>query len=236
MTTEFLIEDHSIHLWQLFLPDFFHQEKDLLALLNEEELERANRFYFPEHRSRFLTARAMLRKILSLYSHQNAKEIIFSYGSRGKPFLKHNPLNIQFNVSHSYEMAVYALTKTHDIGVDIERIETKDHDDIAKRYFSPKEFEDLQKLAPEQRQPFFYKIWSRKEAVIKALGEGLYAPLENFSVSLEKNSEDIEIVHNEQRYTYHLESFAVPAGYEAAFAVNGAVKKIVNCEWREEGE
>lgn len=235
MTTKFSIAEHIIHIWQVFLPDFYQDESQLLALLNPDEIKRANRFHFPEHRIRFLTARGMLRKILALYSQQPPASITFAYLHRGKPSLENNPSQIQFNVSHSFEMAVYAFTQRYPIGVDIEKIEDKDQLELAKRFFSPQEFQELQQMPELERKPAFYTIWSRKEAVIKTSGEGLHLPLESFSVSAKAKLEQISFVHEGKSFNYHLENFPVPQGYQAAFATEQEVKQLAFWQWTKWG-
>src|SRR5580692_2114804 len=132
MKSDFTIKNHNIHLWRVHLIDFSTQENDFLMLLSPDELQRANRFRFPEHRQRFIIARGMLRQILGLYTHFSPAEIIFSYGVHGKPFLQENRLNVKFNVSHSNDMAVYALTHEFEVGVDIQKIEEKYKEAVAK--------------------------------------------------------------------------------------------------------
>lgn len=220
------INKHSVHLWRIDLSTFGSQLSDLATLLSPDETERANRFKFDIHRQRFIVARAMLRRVLSRYAHTSPQDIVFDYGNHGKPFLRDNTYQIHFNISHSDELAVIAVTVEQEIGVDIEKMEPTFKDAVAKRFFSPQEYNELHALSEEEQVIGFYRIWSKKEAVIKALGEGVYVPLDSFSLSMHHGVESIDISHNETRKHFHVESFFVDADFQAAFATDQAVVNI----------
>lgn len=228
--TKFLIENNSVHLWRASLIDLIPHEEKYLKLLNEDELQRAHRFHFQQHRQRFAIARGILREILSLYTDIKPKDIIFHYGPRGKPYLSHHS-KLQFNVSHSEDAAVYALTINAEIGVDIQKIENKFQDGVAKRFFSDSEYEALQKLPDQDRPTAFYRIWAGKEALIKAVGEGLYVSLGDFSVSLNEKSQWILISHEQHSDRYYLENFDAYTDYCSAFATAQKIEKICYWEW-----
>ncbi len=231
MASNFTLNKHTVHLWRVALTDFATQEKELLSLLSPDEVQRAERFRFNIHRVRYLTARAMLRKILSLYINIAPEKIIFSYGKRGKPYLRDNPLDLQFNLSHSEDMAVYALTQQEEIGVDIEKMSAEYKESIAKRFFSSQEYLQLAALSKQEQIVGFYHLWARKEAVIKALGEGLFAPLADFSVSAQEKVETLVLTHAQKEHSYHIESFNVHPDYQAAFATSQTVENIFYWEW-----
>ena len=168
----------------------------------------------------FVVARGVLRTLLGQYLECDPRGIQFLYTQHGKPYLANSDLH--FNVSHSDEMAVYAFTRQAQIGVDIEKVENIFKHDVAQRFFSNKEYELLTALDGFTQQRGFYRIWSRKEALIKAVGEGLHIPLASFSVSLE----DIEELKFPAENSWHLQSFNVDPAYEAAFAVSPSPTKI----------
>lgn len=224
MIKHIAINKHSVHLWRVDLSA--SPAASLMHLLSSDEMTRANQFKFDIHRHRFIVARAMLRQVLSFYTRLLPEEIVFSYGDHGKPFLRDNPLQIQFNISHSDNLAVIAVTIEHDIGVDIEKMEITFKDAVAKRFFSPQEYNELQQLPSKEQVVGFYRIWSKKEAVIKAIGAGLYVRLDSFSLSTQHKVESIEIVHNDKHYRFHVESFFVDNAYQASFATNQTVTKI----------
>jgi 4'-phosphopantetheinyl transferase len=224
MNTDFSIKTLDVHLWRTFLPQHAHQIERFLLTLSPDELKRAERFRFAQHRERFILARGLLREILHLYTGLAAEKIEFVYGPQGKPYLANNLLNLFFNVSHSHDMAVYGFTIGKEIGIDIEKIELHFKEDIAKRFFSQVEFNYLLSLPESKRHIEFYAIWARKEALIKALGKGLYTPLESFSVL-----SDHTVAIEEQ--SFHLENFIAHPDYQAAFAVQAPIASVCYWEW-----
>jgi 4'-phosphopantetheinyl transferase len=165
-----------------------HSEQSFFeSILAEDEVDRANRFHFHNHRERFVTGRGLLRVILSSYLGVPPREIIFTYGSHGKPGLKRQDGQpaIQFNLAHSHGTAIYAMTQDRSVGVDIESIQADfPVEDVAKNFFSVAELTALQALPNTLRTEAFFKCWTRKEAFVKALGDGLSCPLRDFDVSL----------------------------------------------------
>ena len=220
------IEPQCVHLWTITLSDYFSQLPYLLQLLSVDEKVRAAQFKFEIHRQRFTVARALLRTVLSHYRQIAPEALEFDYGHRGKPFLRNNLENLQFNLSHSDDMAVIGVIRNTDIGVDIEKIEPDLKEDVAKKFFSAQEYSVLMSLPVDKQIEGFYQIWSKKEALIKALGEGLYAPLDKFSVHPFVATEQIEINHDDKMVNYHIESFYAADDYVAAFAVDGAVLEV----------
>ncbi len=157
------------------------------ALLSEEERQRASRFVFDRDRGRFIFARAWLRRLLAERLCVEPGSVEFAYGPRGKPALTGRLADsgLRFNVSHSDDLAVYAFSRGREIGVDVEAVRAMpDADDIAARFFSRREYESYLALDAHDRPLGFFNCWTRKEAFIKALGDGLYHPLDSFDVSL----------------------------------------------------
>lgn len=228
MNKNYFLKAHSVHLWQVFVPDWLADIEHFTQLLQPDELQRAKRFHFVEHHDRYIIARAILRQILSLYMQKSAADIVFSYGPRGKPYLHDNPLNIQFNLSHSHDMAVYALTTQHEIGVDIEKIGDRYNPGVATRFFSAAEQEQLNQLPENKRMVAFYRIWAAKEALIKAAGEGLFAPLTEFSIDIDQEKQNIML----NGADYYLKNFHVHEGYQSAFATAQAVEECVYQQWK----
>ncbi|HSW70077.1 MAG TPA: 4'-phosphopantetheinyl transferase superfamily protein [Gammaproteobacteria bacterium] len=226
MNSDLIIEKHSVHLWQVFVPDLLAQLQDFFTILNQDEKERAMRFRFEEHSQRFIIARGVLRCILSRYTAIPAEKIEFITNARGKPYLKNN-LSVQFNVSHSHDWAVYALTKEAEIGVDIEKIETHFTEGVARKFFSPEEYTRLMNLSEEEKIPAFYRLWAGKEAVIKALGEGLYAPLAEFSLDLFQKVQTLKL----EKSQMYVEYFEAHPDYQSAFATSQEIKNRVFREW-----
>ena len=183
----FEFEDQEIHVWRAYLDGEeigLHRFEETLA---PDEKARANRFVFPQDRNRYVAARGALRELLGRYLNRSPAELEFDYTSKGKPSLRAalNERSIQFNVAHSRGLALLAFALGRNLGVDVEFVRPEfPADEIAERYFSPKEVMELRTLPPSLRAEGFYLCWTRKEAYIKATGEGLHVPLESFNVSL----------------------------------------------------
>ena len=161
---------------------------DLKKVLSPDELERAERYRFDQHRNEFILTRAVLRIVLASYTAQSPESLSFDYSAQGKPALKNGAPDLRFNVSHTEGLAVLALVREREIGVDAEKIRPQpDAQKLAKRFFSAREQLFLGKLSGNELQRAFFRCWTRKEAYIKAKGEGLSIPLHAFDVSLEEN-------------------------------------------------
>nr|VFJ97642.1 MAG: 4'-phosphopantetheinyl transferase [Candidatus Kentron sp. H]VFJ98175.1 MAG: 4'-phosphopantetheinyl transferase [Candidatus Kentron sp. H]VFK03229.1 MAG: 4'-phosphopantetheinyl transferase [Candidatus Kentron sp. H] len=184
---DFMLPEDQVHVWRarLNLPEA--EVEGLRAFLTEEELRKANRFHFPEHRRHFTVARGTLRRLLGGYLGESPGDIRFLYNPYGKPFLD---TSLRFNLSHSGEMALYAFTHNREVGIDIEWVRRgiEDGEQIAKRFFSPGEVETFLGLPAPLRKTAFFNGWTRKEAYIKARGKGLSIPLDQFEVTLAPGS------------------------------------------------
>lgn len=155
--------------------------------LAEDERERANRFAFRQDRERFIIARGELRRLVGESLGIPPEDVEFQYNPYGKPGLPagFSDDNLQFNVSHSQDVAVYALTRGRRVGIDIEAVRSMpDADEVAARCFSRGELEAYRSLDKEGRRTAFFNCWTRKEAFVKAVGDGLSYPLSDFDVSL----------------------------------------------------
>ncbi|MBD0325490.1 MAG: 4'-phosphopantetheinyl transferase superfamily protein [Pyrinomonadaceae bacterium] len=182
-----VLEDDDVHVWRVLLSGNASQLQSLLHNLAADERERAERFHFQRDRERFIIAHGALRSVLSCYLNQEACQLRFSYSPYGKPALAHGLGDdaLRFNMSHSDQLALIAVTRGREIGVDIERINAAvAHEKIAERFFSPAEVFKLRSLPVDVQAKAFFNCWTRKEAYIKARGEGLSLPLDQFDVSL----------------------------------------------------
>lgn len=196
----------QIHVWRAGLdcPDLLLQR--LETTLAPDEIARADRFFFPRDRQHFIAARGILRQLLAGYLRRSPTDIEFAYHPRGKPYLAPSAGDppMSFNISHSHGMALLAFSVGRELGVDIERIRPDiAADEIASRYFSPEEVAELQSLPSEQRPEAFFLCWTRKEAYIKARGEGLQIPLASFRVSLTPGQPPVLEATDSARWTLH---------------------------------
>jgi 4'-phosphopantetheinyl transferase len=180
----------EIHVWSIRLDPPPHRVEQLSRLLEEDEQARAGRFRFDRHRRQYAVGRGALRTLLAAYLGTRPELVRFSYGPRGKPFLAVSQGGtvaggLQFNLSNSDEMALVGFVQGVEIGVDIEFMKPMpDCEQISERFFSLSEREVLRSLPPEVKEEAFFNCWTRKEAYLKAVGEGLAAPLDSFDVTL----------------------------------------------------
>jgi 4'-phosphopantetheinyl transferase len=210
----------------------------LEATLSEDEKERAARLHFRADRDRFIVAHGCLRAILSRYLHCEPDQFSFSTNSHGKPAL--NGHKVEFNLSHSGDFALIAIAQERKVGVDVERIRSgiSSHV-IAQQYFSASEFAELQSLPLEQRETAFFSCWTRKEAYIKAQGQGLSLPLESFDVSLLPNERALlratrPDAREAARWT--LLALDVDPCYQAAVATDGKDLEFGLWDWNASGK
>lgn len=176
-----------VAVWNLWIggePD--HQRT--LAALSGDELARARSFVFDLHRNRYLACRLALRELLGRYLDRAPSDVRFAYNSYGKPELPEETL--RFNLGHADDLAVIGLTEHDRLGVDVERIrELPDIDSLARRVFSRRELDVLDALADSSKTQAFFNCWTRKEAFVKAIGDGLSYALDVFDVTLRPGEE-----------------------------------------------
>lgn len=159
----------------------------LRRVLTDDELARADRFRAERHRDRFIACRAQVRQVLAGCLNERPECIEFVYGPQGKPALGPAQCDsgIHFNISNSHDLALCAVALHRDVGVDVERLrEGRDHEGLAERFFSPQEVETLRRTPDGRRTAAFFNCWTRKEAVLKAVGIGIAFPLDRLVVTL----------------------------------------------------
>lgn len=181
------INSGEIHIWTVWLDRPGVSLLELWQLLAADERERANRFRFERDRNHYVAGRGVLRLLIGRYLHLPPAHIPFVYGSHGKPELA--PLagkpGFAFNLSNSHGIALIGFCWGQPIGVDVEPIRPmEDAEAVAERFFSTAENEVFRAVPHHQQAEAFFNCWTRKEAFIKAVGEGLSYPLDQFEVSL----------------------------------------------------
>jgi 4'-phosphopantetheinyl transferase len=190
-------------------------EPELHALLDEAEQGRAARFIAAEHRGRFVRGHGLVRLILARYLDRPARALRFGTAGHGKPFLL-NTEDLSFNLSHSHELAALAVARGLTLGVDVEHCRPlSDRDGLVRRFFSAREQALFAALPEAERQAGFFRLWTRKEAYIKALGEGLSCPLDSFAVSADDEARILEPL----LAGWSLRHFDPAPGYVGALAV-----------------
>jgi 4'-phosphopantetheinyl transferase len=186
-TCNLSIKENEIHVWIAELDQSVNQVREFEEILALEERRRAERFHFENDRNRFIVGHGILRRILGRYLGIEPCLLKFFRGAFGKLYLP-NDLNsrlINFNISHSGTIALFAFTRNREIGVDVEKVRPiANMDQISKLFFSKRENTVFQMLPSSQKTKAFYNCWVRKEAFIKAMGMGMFRPLDTFEVSL----------------------------------------------------
>lgn len=193
--------------------------------LSADEVERADRFRFERDRTRFVLARMALRRRLGDYLGCSPGDVRFGYNPNGKPFLAAPEARprLSFNLSHSGGRALLAFTDGAAVGADLERrVSVPDAGELAAQFFAPAEREALASFEPSRREHAFLAGWTRKEAVVKALGEGLGFPLDRFAVSLSLGEPArLLSIEGADATAWTLVGFEPEEGYVAAVAVHG---------------
>ena len=227
--TDLLLRDGEIHVWRIELDQLAAQMEPLAQVLGPDERDRAERFHFERDRQRFVIARGALRFILSRYVGLAPARLRFTYGPYGKPSLA-TPFNrneLEFNVTHSHNLTLCAVKGAgSELGIDVEYVRpVLEAEQIAGRFFSPAEQASLRACPPDQKLAAFFNCWTRKEAYLKALGEGLSRPLADFDVSLDPG-EPARLLQvkgqPEEAGRWFLEAFIPLPGYVAAVAAAGS--------------
>jgi 4'-phosphopantetheinyl transferase len=227
------LTDSDIHVWRFSIEPPQQELESLFLLLSPDEKTRAERFYFERDRNRFIAARGLLRTIIAGYVDMPPSQIEFVYGNFGKPALKSQPQGkaLEFNLSHSQDLALYIFNRNRQVGIDVEHVRSMpDMDNFAEQFFSSREIELINSLSGEQKNDAFFKLWTGKEALLKANGGGLTIPLSYMEISLDADgSVTLRSIDGDRKQAarWRLESFMPAAGYRASLAVEGCDGQVV---------
>lgn len=185
--SELLLKDNEVHIWMA------NQQQPSFAVasfwkeLSDDERERAKRFRFEKDRRQFVVSRGILRQLLGSYLRVPSESLRFQYSAYGKPSLaeEFSQSQLKFNISHSGEIVLLAFAIRRELGIDIEKIQSElATEEVALGHFSAREILMYLALPERLRTEAFYNCWTRKEAFIKAIGEGVSCALDAFDVSL----------------------------------------------------
>lgn len=225
----FELTEQMVHVWSLRTEASNAVVAKFELFLTPDERKRAEAFRFENLRQSFVLTRGALRVLLGRYLHVPPAEIRLAYGSKGKPRLAESE-SPAFNVSHSGGLAVFSFAERGEIGIDVEEIHAlTDMQDVAERFFCPAETAELISLPVNQRERAFFHCWTRKEAYIKALGEGLSVPLNDFQVTL-RPGEPASILYiggdANAAATWRLYDLELSPGYAGALAYHGLGRQL----------
>jgi 4'-phosphopantetheinyl transferase len=226
------LAENTVDIWTADLDLSPHEICRLEDTLSSDERERVTKFHFARDRGRFIASRGILRDILARYLGRSPAALHFSYGPFGKPSLADDcASDLRFNLSHSGNAALYAVTRNREIGVDVERIDSSFVDDgIEEKFFSPNEVAKLRSLDASERPRAFFNCWTRKEAYVKARGSGLQISLQSFDVSLAPHEAVAFLSKGESGWSL----LALPLGRDqaAAVAVEGNIWELRSWQWQ----
>jgi 4'-phosphopantetheinyl transferase len=214
----------EVHIWRTSLD---RPAADYAILLSSDERVRAERFRFDQERRRFIVGRGTLRIILGRYLNTPPEKIKFEYHAHGKPSLSDGLLKpeLRFNLSHSEEIALLAVTQNREVGIDLETLRPNvDVVNLTNQFFSTSESAELAALPSGKKLDSFFSGWTRKEAYLKARGEGMTYPLDQFSVSMDcdqpaKLLDAKDDPRELSRWSFH--TLAPAPGYIGALVVEG---------------
>lgn len=232
-----LLNENEVHVWRASLRREASKTLDLLQILSEDERRKAARFCLQEIREQFIVGRAILRGILGRYLQVDPERLQFNYGPYGKPAVapEFGGEGISFNMSDSHGLAIYAVARRRQVGIDLERMRSDvPCERMAKRFFAETEFKALLALPADQRQEGFFNCWTRKEAYLKAIGKGLSFPLKNVVVSLApcEPAAILSIQSDpEQARHWSLVALHPDPAYSAALAAEGRECQLRFCQW-----
>ena len=230
------LSEKVVHLWRIELNQSDGLVSRMRQMITADEIERANRLRYYRDQRRYILAHAALRQILAGYIQVYPQQIVFRSTAFGKPHLAGSQADqLYFNLSHSGEIALLGVACRPQIGVDVETIRPIDDlMSLARNCFSTNEYQQLDVLSDSQKLAVFFTIWTRKEAFIKAIGDGLSYPLDQFEVSthLEEPSRIVQVagsIHEAQTWT--LQAVQPAHGYAGAIAIRETGVRTNYWDW-----
>ena len=178
-----VLNSGEVHIWRLCTADLVNAEPELRQLLSADECQRGEKYHFEKDRINFIIRRGILRRLLGSYVGVQAVDLCFIYNNFDKPALEAD-IQVGFNSSSSRDISMFAFTFDAKIGIDIEYVDAEfPKNDIAERYFSTDEVQAIRDLRPDLQTAAFFDCWTKKEAYVKAIGEGMSHPLPNLAAS-----------------------------------------------------
>jgi len=230
------LDSQEVHIFASCLDLGPERLESLLETLNAEERARAARFYFDLHRNRFIAGRGFLRSVLGRYLGIVPALVEFTYGPRGKPMLSSSSAGIsssfagrsmkllQFNLAHCDDLALLAISSQAELGVDVERVrQIPDARELVARFFSPNETASFSKLTQKEQPDAFFNLWTRKEAWLKATGEGIAHLLPEVEVSFLPGAPGqlMNLPPGWKIHDWSLLELSPASGFTAAMAIRG---------------
>ncbi|UCG11946.1 MAG: 4'-phosphopantetheinyl transferase superfamily protein, partial [Deltaproteobacteria bacterium] len=232
--------DNEVHVWCESLRQSSSSRQRLIQTLSPEERMRAERFCFDQHRREFIVRRGVLREMLGRYLDLEPNQMQFNYGPKGKPILAgdHGRGPLGFNLSHSCGLALYVVSREGRIGVDLEHIRLiAEMQQIVTQHFSALENKVFQALPTTKKQEAFFSGWTRKEAFVKAIGDGLSMSLDTFDVSMVPGgSARVMNIRGDSKSAsrWLIRDLRPAPGFVGALAMEGESLRLHCWQWTEE--
>jgi 4'-phosphopantetheinyl transferase len=239
------LDSDSVHVWAIPLHVSDEMLEHLAGTLALVEKKRADAFHFDRDRNRFIVGRGMLRTILGRYLHAQPGVIWFEYGAHGKPLLagRFARSGLQFNLAHCEDLALLAVARGRVVGIDLERVRAMESaHEMAACFCSPRESAEFQSLSPDQKDEAFFRLWTRKEAWLKASGKGIGQSLEEVEVSFRAGETEHFLHLPKEAGTiatgWHLQELIPTPGFIGALTFPGEWARLScwKCEEKEQFE
>lgn len=235
------LHPEALHLWRLSLQSHTEVAAHLWEVLSEDEQQRAQRFVRSQDQHKFVCVRGTLRCLLGQYLHTSGRGLRFDYGDYGKPQLVSSgrSLELQFNVSHSHDLALIAITQGAAVGVDIEHVNLQtSYLNISQRFFSSAEHDVLLQQPLEQQCYTFFQLWTRKEACVKAMGGSIAHGLDqiNVAIGLDQPMAEIYMMTTPQQpCPLFLQNLSLGHHYAGAVATTQSIQQLYTWDWHDPG-
>ncbi len=230
-----MLEQNQVHIWRVNIDNPTLNLDDLFSdVLSDDERKRVDRLKSEKDKRRFIVSRGLLRENLGNYIGTEPSDITFTYNKYGKPDLKpeHNQGNIKFNVSHSANLAIYAISQNREVGIDLEYIrEVRTADKIIKRFFTQQETDFYYSQPEDKKKLAFFTLWTRKEAYSKARGMGIGLPSKEFDLNLAPTTV-ISTTDMKTESKWSLVDIEIDEDYLAALATEGKDIEICRFEFK----
>lgn len=225
----------EVHVWAASLEQPAASERALESLLSRQELDRAARFHNEGDRRRYAVAHGILRCVLAGYRQSDPRALRFTIANNGKPALsdERGPTALRFNLSHTEDMALIAVTLGREIGVDVERVRPiSELDSIVESYFTSRERATLRTMENTARRDAFYRCWTRKESYAKASGAELPVAMRGFDTMVSSGPADLPALGAPHDVSgWNLCELRPADGYIGAVAIDGPVGRLLSWRW-----
>lgn len=238
-SNKLILLENQVHIWFINTDNFLNHVADFIPFLSPDEIAKSKKFYSPLQCDRAIINRYYLRHILGKhYLNISPEKIEFSYSEKGKPQLKPQKTKLHFNLSHKNQYTVYGFCQ-QNLGIDLEIYNEKiDVLGISKRFFHEKEYHDLKTIDNlQERIEYFIKLWTAKEAYLKATGKGLSGGLDSLNLSFDKHHQSWEILDNKSlisKNLWHIETLTLEQDKTISVAVNFATNQAKNIKYEQQ--